>query len=586
MKYNCEDLTWIDFNKKVFEEIKNCKDIDSKLKFLSISNTNFDEFNRIRIAKLQRENNFEKIRDLNNIIKEFIQKQEMTYVELVEELFETTGKKISKSFVKGDIDLKSILENINIIPIDTNNDYFISDNMYILCVTESNRFFIEIPKSIPRVQSISDFNYILVEDIIGAYLKNLFDIIEVVNVKLTRDTVYNIVDDENIYFIMQNQIINRNSLPITKLEISFNITEQSYQFIKNKFNIHEDQIFKTSIPINLGFIHNIIEDINTSDGVIYPEFSNEDIFDKLDKESVLLEHPFDSFDNVLKFLDLCSKDPYVTEIHQTIYRVSKRSSIVESLLNASRNGKKVFVYIEICSPNDEEYNLTLVDLLKSNGVNVVYRFNGLTTHAKCMYVKRVVNNIESSYAHINTGNYNESTAKTFIDISFLTSDKNIVSDLIGLFKQLEHNVEYKFNTILFTQTNLRTKLYECIDNEIVNSKNGLDAKIKLKLNALTDLSIIDKLYQAASEGVEVELIVRGSCCLKEVSNIKIKTLVGTYLHHNRLYYFQNNNEPSLFVGSVDLVKDKIDNRVDFIYPVTDGVNRSNLLKIFERDFNS
>lgn len=587
MKYTCEDLTWIAFNKLVFEEATKDRSIDEKIKFLAISSDNFEEFNRIRIAKLQNEHNIEKISELSSVIKSFIKEQEKVYDSLIPE-FNRGVRPLVQLDNLNELDMiQSIVFNCEIRNVNEKPYMFNADSLYLMVenLVNRERHIVEIPSNIKRVHEIQS-GLVLVEDMVKLYLKNKTkEQLNIHTFRITRDAVYNIDDCETLMTDLQTQIMNKNKRQVTRLEIENHMSVESIELLRNKFDVLPEQIYYFNVPLYLGFLMNIVNTNVDIDSKIYPEFDSSDIFNILDRKDMILEHPFESFENVYNFIKTCCRDKFVTHIYQTIYRVSKNSKIVDELINAANNGKEVTVYVEIGSPNDEERNINLVRKLQQTKCNVVYRYRGLTTHAKCFIAVRNKDGVEKRYSHISTGNYNEVTTKNFIDLSFFTNDKTICSDVSKIFNQMYYNTKYEFDKILVTQNNFRSTILNCIDNEISNANKGIVSNIKIKINALTDEVIINKLYDAADTGVKVDLIVRGSCKLNSElnENISKEVLVGDLLHHNRLYYFENGGDSKVFVGSVDLVPEKIDKRIDFIYP-TSGECKEKVLDLIKRDF--
>ena len=308
------------------------------------------------------------------------------------------------------------------------------------------------------------------------------------------------------------------------------------------------------------------------------------MFRVIDSGDLLLQHPYESFDPIVKFLEHAADNEDVLAIRQTLYRVSSdQSPIVKALCKAARNGKQVNVFLEIKARFDEDQNISLIEKLRLSGCKIIYGIEGLKTHCKMLLVaKRTKKNSIKLYTHIGTGNYNDRTSNIYTDISYFTSNEKIGRDIISIFNVLSGYSEprKKVSKVLYSPYNIRTTLYELIDREIVNVKNGNIGSIILKLNSLSDEGIIKKLYKASDKGVKVKIFVRGICSMKPINkNIIIRSLIGKYLEHSRIYYFFNKGKNEVFISSADLLTRNLDRRVEIMIPITEKNSKTKLLHV-------
>ena len=307
------------------------------------------------------------------------------------------------------------------------------------------------------------------------------------------------------------------------------------------------------------------------------------MFSAIDKGDILLHHPYQSFSPVIKFLEHAAYDPDVLSIRQTLYRVSSIDSpIVNNLCLAAENGKSVSVVLEIKARFDEDRNISMIERMKSSGVHLIYGDEELKTHCKFITVVRRHKNGLKIYSHMATGNYNDKSAKLYTDISIFTSNYKIGQDLMSIFNMLSGFADpmSKIDKLYFSPYSLRKKLVSMIDNEIKNAKSGKVAIITLKMNSLSDKDIIDKLYEASKNGVKITIFCRGICSMKPINkNIEIRSLVGRYLEHSRIYMFYNDKKMDTFISSADLLTRNLDKRFELLIPVKSKETKEKLLKI-------
>ena len=304
--------------------------------------------------------------------------------------------------------------------------------------------------------------------------------------------------------------------------------------------------------------------------------AEDDIFTVMRRQDLLLHHPFESFQPVVEFLRKAARDPQVLAIKMTLYRVGRNSPVVEALVDAVENGKEVAVMVELKARFDEESNIEWARALEREGVHVVYGILGLKVHSKVALVVRKEGDFIRRYVHLGTGNYNVVTARLYTDVSFFTSNEEIAADVSELFNYLTgYSSQAEFRRLLVAPKGLRNDMAALIRREIEQAKSGRGGRMILKMNALEDTEMIRLLYEASQAGVRVELLVRGICCLRPgiagiSENIAVISIIGRFLEHSRIYYFENAGAPELYAGSADLMPRNLDHRVEIIFPITDS----------------
>lgn len=628
INYKSRDLSWLQFNERVLD----LADSDNvplmeRIKFLSISASNLDEFAMVRLSKLNQLDATSlnimnttiknEITLLNDKIEVFIDRQNRIMDKLTLELknnnIEIVSEKKelnkqSKDFIRQIFEkkIKSMLtplvfDNARPFPIIPNNVIHIG---VIILNDDGTEIFgtIRVPRNLERVIEIKEGvpegkrQFILLEDVIIMNLDSLF-----VNKTIDKICVYRVLRNFD-YTVKSNKVFladevketlkRRQANDIVRLDISGN--KKEFAKILNKaLHINKECINKTKGIVDLTFCMDLsmmqLSDKDRAKWTYSPFHSQigvdvldeDDIFDKIDDQDIILHHPYESYDTVLEFIDKAAKDDNVVAIKQTLYRISRNSPIVKSLITAAENGKEVTVLLEVKARFDEENNLRCANELEKAGAHVIYGVPGLKTHCKiCLVVKKNKKGNLTKYCHIGTGNYNEKNAKIYTDISLFSSKDKTTEDIEALFNYLTGYSLPKMHRLLFSPITLVNSITQLIDKEIENKKNGLSAGINIKVNALTDKAIIDKLYEAADNGVHVNLIVRSACSLIARENITVKSIVGRFLEHSRLYYFNNNNDPIYMISSADLMERNLYNRVELAIKLKDST-KDRVKEIFD-----
>jgi polyphosphate kinase len=467
---------------------------------------------------------------------------------------------------------------------------------------------VRVPSVIPRIiripDGISGHSYIFAEELIIERSGELFSGYELAGAscfRVTRDADLSIEEDDAVDLLaeIEQQVKQREWGNPVRLEISRKSGKETRSFIMTALGVGHDDTYYIDGPIDLSCMMSFSNKLDGFDGLRYktpvpigtPDLTRGNMFQAMSEKDYLVHLPYQSFDCVLNLLKDASKDPDVLAIKQVLYRVSGDSPVVETLINAANNGKQVTVLVELKARFDEENNILWARKLEHAGCHVVYGIPGLKIHSKILLVIRKEPDGIKRYIHMATGNYNDKTARLYTDIGFFTSRESIAADASSLFNNLTgYAVLPDMKKLAVSPYGIRTFLYKAIDNEIKNSSAGLSSGIKIKVNSLSDAEMISKLYEASAAGVEIKLIVRGICCLrpglKKVSaNIQVKSIVGRYLEHSRIYCFDNNGNPLLYAGSADMMNRNLDRRVETLFPVEDGPLKERLMEILDIQWN-
>lgn len=631
-KFFNRELSWLKFNERVLDEAlaKETKVLE-RLKFLSIFVTNLDEFFMVRVAGLNRalaeslSLTDSPDRASPNQVKEAVARKtrelfSKAYRALEEVVFPdlATNKIFIKTHEQLTDDQKFRLEEhfyeqvypvLTPLAVDPAHPFpFLSNlSLYLLVVFESGIdgyatppiAFVEVPEVLPRLIPIpgSIDEFILLESIIASHLDSLFlgyHIKSSSSVRVTRDLDFTLLENDVVDLLksVQNSVKQREQSDAVRLEYN-ELPENILEILKAKLNIKDDDLYCLDGPLNLSVYGNLY-DLNLVDGKVTtfnprlpPQMrANKDIFSIIRDSDLLLHHPYESFYAVIEFINLASTDPDVLAIKQTLYRTSGDSPIIDALIHAAENGKHVTAVVELKARFDEHNNIVWARRMETAGVNVVFGFIGLKTHGKTTLIVRKEKTTMQMYVHLSTGNYNSSTAKNYVDLGLITANQDIGKDISTFFNLLtgfnifSHDSAYskwvipEFSTITIAPLNLRERFLALIDREIENALAHKEARIFAKMNALVDAEIIDHLYEASNNGVKIDLIVRGICCLKPgipglSENITVKSIVDRFLEHSRIYYFYADGDENTFLSSADWMPRNMDRRVEILFPILD-----------------
>lgn len=602
-----------------------------RYKFLSIFSSNLDEFFMVRVAGLldqvkagfnRPENKAgltpkEQLAAISEITHKLVEKQDDIYIDELSPLLAKERVKfvpISKlspttlSFLEIFFD-REIFPILTPMAVDAyrpfpmllnkslnlairlqqrcevNTDYEKSNNEKLALV--------QVPAGLNRYVELHEHEgartFVLVEQIISQFIYKLFkgyDVKSVTPFRITRNADLTIHEDEaeDLLKEIEEELKKRKWGAAVRLEVQKHFYDQKMvEYLKEELEVHDKDIYYVQAPLDLTFLFSFYKTIQSShEHLVAPSFipqppqdleGEKDIFTKIIDEDVLLHHPYESFEPVVNFISQAADDPDVLAIKQTLYRVSGDSPIIKSLERAAEKGKQVTVLVELKARFDEENNVQWAKELEKSGCHVLYGMTGLKTHSKITLVLRRKKGEIQRFVHLGTGNYNDATARVYTDLGLLTSNEQIGIDATNFFNYLSGYMEKPdYHHLSVSPFGIRDTFLELIDKEIAYHKQNGNGHIIAKMNSLTDKHIIVKLYQASAAGVKVDLIIRGICCLrpgiKGVSeNIKVRSIVGTFLEHTRIYCFYHNGNSKVFLSSADLMTRNMENRVEILFPI-------------------
>jgi polyphosphate kinase len=445
---------------------------------------------------------------------------------------------------------------------------------------------VKVPPIFPRFVNVGEQRFVPLEDVIGAHLDQLFPGMEVLEhhaFRVTRNEDLDVEEDdaENLLKALEKELQRRRFGSPVRLEVEETIDSHVLDLIVSELEVSEAEVFHLPGPLDLTGLH-VIADLDRAE-LKYPAFvphthphlssvesaSPADMFAALSRRDVLVHHPYDSFaTSVQRFIEQAATDPHVLAIKQTLYRTSGDSPIIDALVDAAEAGKQVLVLVEIKARFDEQANIRWARKLEEAGCHVVYGLVGLKTHCKLCLVVRDESVGIRRYAHIGTGNYNPKTARLYEDLGLLTADEGITHDISSLFNNLSGFARQReYQHLLVAPESLRFGILERIEREVEHYRAGRPARIRIKANSLVDEAICDALYHASQAGVPVELLLRGICTLKPgvpgiSENVKVRSILGRFLEHSRIFWFENGGEPQAWIGSADLMHRNLDRRVE------------------------
>jgi polyphosphate kinase len=617
------ELSWLEFNQRVLElaEDKSLPLLE-RVHFLSIFASNLDEFFMVRVASLKRriatgiavqsasglspqevlQRISDRTRDLQSrhaelFATEISQELRVNGIDVVQwsTLSEPQHDALHEYFTN------QVFPVLTPLAVDPAHPFpYISGLSLNLAVslrnpkTDSEHFArVKVPSLLPRFVPVpgSESSYVPLEEIMGQFLGELFPGMEVTQhhiFRVTRNEDLEVDEDEgeNLLVQLEKELLRRRFGPPVRLEVAENIDSQILSLLQRELDISNTDVYHLPEPLDLtGLIaiaflkrpelHFEPHSITTSPHLEADEDEAADIFAALRKREVLVHHPYESFaTSTQAFLEQAAEDPQVLAIKQTLYRTSGDSPVVDALIDAAEAGKQVLALVEIKARFDEKNNIAWARKLEAAGVHVVYGIVGLKTHCKLSLVIRQEGDKLRRYCHIGTGNYNPKTARYYEDLGLLTARESVGADLTQLFNQLSgFSTEPGYTSILTSPVGVREGLVERIQREITNKEDGKPAKIRMKLNSLVDEQIIDQLYFASMAGVSIELLVRGMCALKPgiqglSENIKVVSVLGRYLEHSRVFFFENAGDPDVFIGSADMMHRNLDRRVESLVKIT------------------
>lgn len=641
--YENRELSWLKFDNRVLNEARD-KSIPllERLKFVSITSSNLDEFYMVRVASLKDMVHADyKKRDIAG----------MTAKEQLAAINEKTREMVDLQYTTYNRSLLPLLKKEQIYIIDAFEDLteeqkrfvdrYFEENVYPVLTpmaVDASRPFplirnktlniaallskkntksekqeldfatVQVPGVLPRLVQIpseeeSVRSFILLEQIIEKNIDKLFLNYEVLCAypyRIMRNADLTIDEDEaeDLLKEIQKQLKMRQWGEVIRLEVESGIDKRLLRFLKDELKVAEEDIFCIQGPIDLTFLMKMYG-FSGCDHLRYKPYTpqknpkiepGENLFELIRNGDIFLHHPYQTFDPVVDFIRQAASDPDVLAIKQTLYRVSGNSPIIASLAQAAENGKQVSVLVELKARFDEENNIVWAKKLEKAGCHVIYGLVGLKTHSKITLVVRREETGIRRYVHLATGNYNDSTAKLYTDCGIFTCDERFGEDATAVFNMLSGYSEPKsWNKLIVAPIWMKDRFLSLIEREAENAKKGLPALIRAKMNSLCDPKIIAGLYYASSCGVQVELLVRGICCLKVgvpgiSENIHVRSIVGEFLEHSRIFYFENGGNPEIYMGSADWMPRNLDRRVEIVFPVEDEKIKKELEHVLDLEF--
>ncbi|WP_405375820.1 RNA degradosome polyphosphate kinase [Pseudobutyrivibrio sp.] len=642
--FDNRELSWLKFEQRVLNEATNKElPILERLKFVSITSSNLDEFFMVRVASLK---DMEHAGYTKPDIAGMTPTEQLVLInektrELVDFQYSTFSRSLMPILKEKGILIYDKYEDLNAEQLKYVDSFFMSQVYPVLTpmafdasrpfplirnkslniaaliekkkdalVAGSNNDDVEfatvqVPSVLPRFISLpSDEDkhdcFILLEQIIERNMDKLFlnyNVVAASPYRIMRNADFSIDEEgaEDLLREIEKQIKSRQWGEVIRLEVESSINKKLLAILKKNLGVNEIDIYKIKGPIDLTFLMKLYG-IEGHSELRSPSFKPQDnprlkpgekIFDEIKKGDILLHHPYETFDPVVDFIAQAAFDPQVLAIKQTLYRVSGNSPIIASLAHAAENGKQVTVLVELKARFDEENNIIWAKKLEKAGCHVIYGLVGLKTHCKIALVVRREEDGIKRYVHLGTGNYNDSTAKLYTDCGMLTCQDSYGEDATAVFNMLSgYSEPAAWNKLVVAPLWLRDTFVALINREIAHAKDGKEAAIIAKMNSLCDKEIIEKLYEASNAGVKIQLIVRGICCLKTgipgvSENIKVTSIVGTYLEHARIFYFYNNGAENIYMGSADWMPRNLDRRVEIIFPVEDQVLKAKVKHILD-----
>ena len=638
------DLSWINFNYRVLDQAKkNDSNLFERLKFLAITASNLDEFFMIRVGSLYNYIDYGKERidysglrelpfknKLYDEAQQFFLDQNNLYRKELVPLFSKNGFRICKVNQLKESEKeevrhyfkKTIFPMLTPMVYDSYHSFPILMNSILIfaVVTKSaddpvdrkKLNFIQIPQNLPRFYEIEreeEMLFVAIEDIIRSHIDKFFRNIKIISTDLFRitrngDFTLEESDDIEANFLeeLRRKLKTRKTGRVVRLEIEEGYNEWMARILKSRWEIGNENIFATpsDCMIDYSSMWQIVKNNCFKDRlpkahppvppVSYPESGSEDIFEILNSRDILLHHPYNTIDPVIELLEKAAEDPKVLSIKLTIYRLAKESLITAALLKAAENGKHVSVLFEVKARFDEENNLKEAKKLQQAGCFVIYGISNLKTHTKLLLVVRKEEDKVTRYIHMSSGNYNESTARLYTDIGMLTADEEYAHDVSEFFNVITgHSQPGSYEHLITAPRDMRLQLIELIRKEKENALNGLTSGIVIKVNSLQDKDTVNELYEASQSGVPIKLIVRGICTIRPnraglSDNITVRSIVGEYLEHSRIYYFHNNGDPKVYSGSADMMVRSFDRRIESLFIVKDSLLKQQMINLLAFNF--
>ena len=635
--YVNREISWLKFNHRILGEARDKKlPLFERLKFLSITASNLDEFFMVRVAGLKDQvsakydkrdiagyNAEEQLKLIAGMTQEFVNLQYSTFnrsliptlsaeklrfIKKHEELNQEEKEKVDKYF------REVVYPALTPMAFDSSRPFPLIQNksLNIGALLRKKKgddelvfATVQIPTGISRVVEIKDkegdlTSVILLEEVIERNLSKLFlnyDIVCSHLFRIMRNADLSIDEEEaeDLLKEIQVKLKKRRWGEVIRLEVEDDIDGKLLKILKKEFDVKDNFIYKIDGPLDLTVLMKVygLKGFDAykeapSKPVVHPDLvDKDDLFEVIREKDILLHHPYESFDVVVDFIKKAAKDSKVLAIKQTLYRVSGNSPIIAALAQAAENGKQVTVLVELKARFDEENNIVWAKKLEQAGCHVIYGLVGLKTHSKITLVVRLEEEGIRRYVHLGTGNYNDSTAKLYTDIGMLTCKDAIGEDATAVFNMISgYSEPLYWNKLSLAPLWLKDRFLYLIKREMKYASEGKCARIIAKMNSLSDIDIINALYEASSAGVEIELIVRGICCLKVgiegvSENIKVRSIVGNFLEHSRIFYFENDGNSEIYGASADWMPRNLEKRIEILFPIEEEALKQKAIDILE-----
>lgn len=621
-RYINRELSILDFHMRVLEQSVNPNHpLLERLNFLLIFSRNLDEFFEIRVAGLQAElalgnKNYtadglsfaEMLQRISETTHIAIERQyRILNEEILPKLREADICFLKRNELSGEqlVWLRKYFEEqvapvLTPISLDPAHPFprLVNKSLNFIVTLEGKDAFgrqielavVPAPRSLPRVVRLPDEltggkdHHVMLSAIIHEHISDLFPGMKATGCyqfRVTRNADLALNDDvEDIATALKGELNSRRFGRAVRLEVTNNCPQEISDYLLRQFQLTETDLYRVDGPVNLTRLITDFDRPNlkyTPFTPVIPKIlkKHDNMFDAMQKQDILLHHPFESFNPVVNLLRQAARDPQVLAIKQTLYRSGANSEIVQALAEAARNGKEVTAVIELRARFDEESNIAVANVLQEAGAVVVYGIVGYKTHAKMILIVRREQDKLVRYVHLGTGNYHAGNAKIYTDYGLLTMDPELGEDVHRVFQELTGMGKLvKLKKLLHAPFTLHQQLVSCIDDEIQHAKAGKTARIIIKVNAITEKTLIDKLYEASQAGVQIDLIVRSICCLRPQiaglsENIRVRSIIGRFLEHTRVYYFENAGKTKIYCSSADWMDRNLFNRVEACFPIED-----------------
>jgi len=639
--YTNRELSWIKFDERVLREAKNKQiPLFERIKFLSITASNLDEFFMIRVASLKDMVNADytgrdiagmtptqQLGELEKVTHDFVKKQYSIYnksllpllyenkLEIIQshkDLDEKDGRFVDRFFKD------SVYPVLTPMAVDASRPFPLIRNKTLnigALLSKKDKkgksrgktfefATVQVPSVLDRIVRLPDkggrVRIILLEEIIERNIQKLFlnyDVLCSSPFRIMRNADLTIDEDEAADLLkeIEKQIRKRQWGEVIRLETRAGMDKRLLKLLERELSVSKEDVYSVDGPLDLTFLMAVydlhgfdsLKEVRYMPQPVHEIPQGSDIFECIRRGDILMHHPYQTFEPVVDFISQAAKDPNVLAIKQTLYRVSGDSPIIKALAQAAENGKQVSVLVELKARFDEEHNIVWARMLEKAGCHVIYGLVGLKTHCKITLVVRREESGIRRYVHLGTGNYNDSTARLYSDLGLFTCNEAYGEDATAVFNMLSgYSEPENWNKLALAPIWLKDKFLELIDRERDNALAGKPAKIIAKMNSLCDKDIISALYEASAFGVQIDLIVRGICCLKPgiagvSENIRVRSIVGTFLEHSRIFYFYNAGEPEYYLGSADWMPRNLERRVEILFPVENQNLRDTLWHILD-----